>query len=214
METEAELAKVLTEFHQRNQDLVTPIGPPPPFEITTTVQQFSQSVPIRRKKDEAAVIIPGEDEQPRPETQFDFEFIAFYGTVSFVLQWWFRCHNEGTVGAESYIRVFPGTYWYSVNPPGYSGPVALAFNGSTWTPPGSNEQGTFVQMWITPLNYPPAPTYLYEAHILFEMYIEEAGHPNHISDAIYPVGNPLPGALSYYGVNHGLGINILWHDSP
>jgi hypothetical protein len=209
--TEEELSAVLVEFYQRGRSEVKPVPPPPPFEVTATVVQTksSQPMPVERK---TPPLVLQQQALATKETEFEFIPIALFGTVSFVFQLWFRCHNPGAVGSESYIRLHPGSFWRSVNPPNYSGGLAIAFSGTTWTPPAYNTQGTFVQMWITPLNIPPAPNYLLEAHAFFAMYIQEAQAPYHISDAIYPIG-VVPN-VTWYNASNGIGVDILFNTVP
>lgn len=215
--TEDELTQVLVEFYQRGQGEVKALPPPPPFEVTSSVvqSQARRTEPLP-SHDDPLVIQP--QALVRPETEFDFEFTYLTGNAGgfpIVLQWWWRCHNDGAIANESYIRVYPGFYWESINPPGYRGSINMWFNGSTWTPPGHNEQGVYIQLSMWPLNFPiGTPGHhinIYEARMYNALYIQGVNSPYTVSDHIYQFGQLDPAAITFYQATNGLGFIITFH---
>ena len=212
-----ELTSVLTEFHQRNQGLIKPVGPPPPFEITSVVVQQPPTKFKDDRRDSPPLI-----EQPRAlvavERNFDWELTSISGEQSgfpFWLQWYWRCHDQYAIANESYIRVYPGGYWISVNPPGYGGGIIYGFNGSTWTPPAYDQQGISITLsWIAlnfPIGTPGHPINIYQARAYMAFYIQDVDSPYTISDHIYAIGNPNSNAIEPYQAANGLGFIWTFH---
>lgn len=217
--TEEELAEVLTEFHRRGRSEVKHLAPPPPFEVTSSIVQTTSSrKPVDLTREDPELVV-----QPQAliayEKNFDFEFTAISGEQSgwpLWLYWNFRCHDEGTVADESYIRLYPGSYWQSANPPGYSGQIRFSFNRSTWTPPAFDQVGAPVYVELFALNFPIQTVTgthinIYEAYMYFAMYVQKADDQQQFSDNVYAVGNPNPAALRYYQATNGIGIILQFH---
>lgn len=162
--TEPEMSEVLLEFHQRNQGLVKPPGPPPPFEIGVAVQPFPTVVQEQRQQEAPPLITP-DSAVVRKETEIDFEMVQIipwqpgqrWGT--FAIGFYMRCHNEGSVSEPCYIRTY-NSYWTPASQgntrctppvPVIGGPSAVSFNGSSWTPTQENQ---YIEARFIFLNFP------------------------------------------------------------
>lgn len=187
--TEEELVSTLVEFHQRNsRDRVG--GPPPPFEITSTVMQTQPSALPPPGKVEEPPLIVGNQALVAVENEVEFRANAtWFGPnefghqpAEFFFDFFVRGHNPGKVPrGPVYIRTYQ-TQWQpehqgftrcSPPQPVTGGPVVVAFNGSTFNiPPRDSNNELYIQVHCYLYNWPNCPGVTLLGYLYVPMFVE------------------------------------------